>query len=61
MSRANVQDDSAPTMRLRDRKSGAGVLGDITNHREEVAAPQAGLAKTRSKVREAVGNLDHSI
>ena len=40
----------APTMRLRDRRSDAGVLGDITNKKEEAQQPQV-AAKSRSKVR----------
>ena len=46
--------EAAATMRLRDRKSGAGVLGDITNKKEVSKSSQSGASKARSKVRNIV-------
>ena len=49
--------EPSATMRLRDRKSGHGVLGDITNKKEETNKASATAPKGRSKVSIHIRNL----
>lgn len=46
-----VVGEAPATMRLRDRKSGVGVLGDITNKKDEASASQNGAKVNVKKVR----------
>ena len=53
---AQTISDDQPTMRLRDRRSESGVLGDITNRKEKSHNDHV-ASKSRSKVRNSPSSI----